>query len=300
MWVLLALLSALLLGIYDVFKKISLKDNAVIPVLASSIFISAVVFALSIGLSEISPEKMRAVHFHVPVIDRKAHLLIFLKSIIVLSSWISAYFGMKNIPITIYSPIRSTQPVWTVIGAFIIFAERLTVVQAVGVSITIISFYLFSLAGIKEGISWKSNKWVWMIILATLLGSVSGLYDKHLMHDHDRVAVQVYSTIYQAIVMLIIVFALWWPTRHKTTRFSWRWSIVGVSLFLMMADYAYYWSLSSDGAMISIVSTIRRSGAVVPFLFGAFTLKEKNLKVKGILLCGILAGVILLTFGAMK
>ena len=33
MWILLAFLSAMLLGVYDVFKKVSLKDNAVIPVL---------------------------------------------------------------------------------------------------------------------------------------------------------------------------------------------------------------------------------------------------------------------------
>ena len=33
MWLLLAFLSAALLGFYDVFKKQSLKDNAVIPVL---------------------------------------------------------------------------------------------------------------------------------------------------------------------------------------------------------------------------------------------------------------------------
>ena len=33
MWLLLAFLSATLLGFYDVFKKKSLKDNAVLPAL---------------------------------------------------------------------------------------------------------------------------------------------------------------------------------------------------------------------------------------------------------------------------
>lgn len=300
MWVLLALMSAVLLGIYDVFKKISLKENAVIPVLTFSILISAGLFLIPLVASTYAPESMQAIRFYVPKVNLETHLYILLKSFIVLGSWISAYFGMKNIPITIYSPIRATQPVWTVIGAFFIFSERLTPMQTIGVVITITFFYLFSLAGLKEGISWKKNKWIWLIVLATLLGSASGLYDKHLMHEFDRVAVQVYSTLYQAIIMLIVLFTLWYPNRKSTTPFQWRWSIIGISLFLMIADYVYYWSLSSEGSLISIVSTIRRSGAVVPFLFGALFLKEKNLKMKGVLLCGILAGVILLTFGAMR
>lgn len=300
MWVLLALMSAVLLGIYDVFKKISLKENAVIPVLTFSLLISAGLFLIPLVASTYAPESMQAIRFYVPKVNLETHLYILLKSFIVLGSWISAYFGMKNIPITIYSPIRATQPVWTVIGAFFIFSERLTPMQTIGVVITITFFYLFSLAGLKEGISWKKNKWIWLIVLATLLGSASGLYDKHLMHEFDRVAVQVYSTLYQAIIMLIVLFTLWYPNRKSTTPFQWRWSIIGISLFLMIADYVYYWSLSSEGSLISIVSTIRRSGAVVPFLFGALFLKEKNLKMKGVLLCGILAGVILLTFGAMR
>lgn len=293
-------MSAVLLGIYDVFKKISLKENAVIPVLTFSLLISAGLFLIPLVASTYAPESMQAIRFYVPKVNLETHLYILLKSFIVLGSWISAYFGMKNIPITIYSPIRATQPVWTVIGAFFIFSERLTPMQTIGVVITITFFYLFSLAGLKEGISWKKNKWIWLIVLATLLGSASGLYDKHLMHEFDRVAVQVYSTLYQAIIMLIVLFTLWYPNRKSTTPFQWRWSIIGISLFLMIADYVYYWSLSSEGSLISIVSTIRRSGAVVPFLFGALFLKEKNLKMKGVLLCGILAGVILLTFGAMR
>lgn len=300
MWVLLALCSALLLGVYDVFKKRSLRDNAVIPVLALSIFISAVIFLFFLVPSRVASEWMSGSDFYVPEMDAHTHLCIFLKSALVLGSWISAYFGMKNVPITIFSPIRATQPVWTVVGAFFIFSERLTPLQLTGVVVTITSFYLFSLVGLKEGISWKKNKWIWLIILATLLGAASGLYDKHLMRSFDRVGVQVFSTMYQALLMLVVLFALWYPHRKHTTPFEWRWSIVGISVFLILADYVYFWALSSDGSMISIVSTIRRSGAVVPFMYGALFLGEKNLRIKGLLLCGILCGVALLTFGALR
>lgn len=298
MWVLLALLSALLLGVYDVFKKVSLRDNAVIPVLSTSIFISALFLLLASSVTWICPEQAKSLHIYLPNIDWQTHFFIFLKALIVLGSWISAYFGMKNIPITIFSPIRATQPLWTVLGAFFIFSERLTLLQFVGVAMTLISFYLFSLVGLKEGISWKSNRWIWLIILATLLGSVSGLYDKHLMHQYDRIAVQVYSTFYQALMMLLVLFLLWYPRRMHTTKFQWRWSIVGISVFLIIADYVYFWAISEEGAMISIISTIRRSGAVVPFMYGMFLLHERNLKIKSLLFTGVLIGVFLLYLGS--
>ena len=50
MWLLLAFLSATLLGFYDVFKKKSLKDNAVLPV-----FVSKYIFFQS-HLSAVYPD----------------------------------------------------------------------------------------------------------------------------------------------------------------------------------------------------------------------------------------------------
>lgn len=297
MWVVLAICSALLLGIYDVFKKRSLRDNAVIPVLFLSIVISTFMFVPIVVLSVFSEDFKDSV-LYVPKADLEAHLYIFVKAVIVLGSWICAYFGMKNIPITIFSPIRATQPIWTLIGAVVIYAEVLSGWQVAGIVLTIVSFYFFSIAGLKEGVSWKSNRWAWLVILATLLGAVSGLYDKFLMKQFDRMTVQVYSSVYQTILMAAVLFFLWYPNRSNTTPFQWRWSIVGISVFLVLADFVYFKALSMDDALISVVSTIRRSGAVVPFAYGALFLHEKNLKVKTVLLCGVLTGVFLLYVGS--
>jgi transporter family protein len=297
MWIILALISAFLLGIYDVFKKISLKNNAVIPVLTSSILLSAVIFIPILLLSIYRPEIAQAHYIYIPEIDYSTHLHIFIKAAIVLGSWISAYFGIKHIPITIFAPIRATQPMWTVLGALIIFSEQLSPMQFVGITLTIISFYLFSLAGLKEGISWKKNKWIWLIILATFLGATSGLYDKYLLQQYDRMAVQVYSTFYQSVIMILITAFLWFPKRKTTTPFKWKWSILGISVFLTLADFVYFGALSMDNALISVISSIRRSGAVIPFIYGAIFLHEKNLKLKTILLVGVLTGVFLLYIG---
>jgi uncharacterized membrane protein len=91
---------------------------------------------------------------------------------------------------------------------------------------------------------------------------------------------------------------LWWPTRKKTTPFRWQWSIVFISLFLSAADFVYFYSLSLPGALISIVSMIRRGSVVVSFLFGAMLFHEKNLKSKVVDMGLVLLGMFFLYIGS--
>lgn len=296
MWLFLGIFSALSLGIYDVCKKLSLQKNAVIPVLFISIVISSTLLMPFFFLSKMVPETIQNSIFFVPDISWEAHLLILLKSVIVLSSWLFGYFAMKNLPITIASPIKATQPMWIVLGAVLIFGEKLSIFQWIGVLIALVSFWSFSVSGKKEGISFKSNKYLWFIILATLTGAISGLYDKHLLKQFDHMAVQVYYTFYQAIMMAFVTWLLWYPTRKKTTPFQWRWSIVFISLFLVMADFAYFYALSMPNSLISVISTLRRSGVIVPFIFGAIFMHEKNMKQKTLSLLSVIIGTLLLFF----
>ena len=298
MWLFLAFVSAILLGSYEVFKKVSLKENAVIPVIFVSILFSCLTLVPFLILSEFFPETLKGSIFFVRQVDFHAHMLFVLKATIVLTSWLFAYFALKHLPLSLASPIKATQPVWTVVGAMLIFGEKLNGFQAAGVGITLLSFYLFSIAGKKEGISLKTNKWFWFIVMATLTGALSGLFDKYLMKRYDVMSVQVYYTFYQAAIMGIITLFLWAPTRKKTTPFSFKWAIFWISFFLVTADFVYFYALTLPESMISVVSTIRRSGVVVPFLYGAFVMKDKNIKLKIIDLIGVLIGMFLLYLGS--
>jgi bacterial/archaeal transporter family protein len=293
MWLVLALISAVTLGIYDVFKKLSVKDNAVLPVLLISCSTSALIFLVVKAASIISPEMMLSVGLFIPTITLNEHLLIILKSLLVVTSWVFSFFALKHLPLTIVAPIRATAPVWTLIGALIIFSERLSPLQWVGISITIIFFYLFSVAGKAEGIGFKNNKWILFIVIATLLGSASGLYDKHLMRHYDRIAVQAWFSFYQVALLFPFTMLTWYPIR-KDNPFTWRWSIPFIGIFLVIADFVYFYALSDPESLISIVSAIRRSGVVIAFAFGALLFKEKNIKQKALYLAGIIIGVTLM------
>ena len=297
MWIILAFVSAFFLGCYDISKKKSVNGNAVIPVLFfNTLFCTLLLLPLFL-ISRLAPELTDGSIFHVPPLEAETHPFILLKSVIVLSSWIFGYFAVKHLPLTITGPVNATRPVMTLLGALLIFGERLNLYQWIGVILTIVSFALLSRSGKKEGISFTHNKWIVFIILSTVLGAVSALYDKYLMQRFSATSVQFWYNFYQCLLMGIIVLVLWYPSRGRTTPFQWRWSIILVSVFLTIADFVYFYALTDSEAMISVVSMARRSSVLVSFAGGVMFFNEKNLKGKIIDLVLILIGMFFLYWG---
>lgn len=299
MWLLLAFCSAALLGFYDVFKKKSLANNAVLPVLGLNTLFSSLIFLPFILISAWKPEWLNQTIFFVPQAGWEVHRFILLKSLIVLSSWTFGYFGMKHLPLTIVGPINATRPVMTLMGALLIFGERLNVYQWIGVLMAIVSFFMLSRSGKKEGIDFQHNKWIWFVVLAAVFGAVSGLYDKYLMKQFNNMVVQSWYNVYQLFLMGGVLMFLWLPRRKTTTPFRWDWCIILISVFLSAADFVYFYALSMDGSMISIVSMVRRGSVIVSFLFGAMVFREKNLKSKVVDLLLVLIGMVFLYLGSV-
>lgn len=288
MWLVLAFLSAALLGFYDVCKKYSLRGNAVLPILFLNTLFCSIIFL--------------PMAFQTPFGGWEVQRYILLKACIVLSSWLLGYIGIKHLPITIVGPINATRPMLVLLGALLIFGERLNLWQWAGVMLAILSCFLLSRSSKKEGIDFKHNRWILCIAGAAILGAISGLYDKYLMTTEGglglpRLTVQCWYNFYQAGIMGVMLLLLWWPGRKKSTPFQWRWSILLISIFLSLADYAYFYSLSLEGALISVVSMVRRSSVLVSFLLGALLFQEKNLQSKAIDLALVLLSMFLLWLG---
>lgn len=290
MWIILAIASALCLGVYDIFKKLSLNGNNVLTVLFFNTLFGALLMSPiivqclmngSIGLGDTVTG-----HFH-----------ILIKSFIVLSSWLFGYFGLKHLPITIAGPINATRPVMVLIGAMLIFGEQLNLMQWGGVVLGISSLFLISRIGGKEGFSIKNNQWLWLSFGAMITGAISGLYDKYLLRQYEPLEVQAWYSFYQCVIMGITI-AIIKRVKRDTIPFQWRWTIPCIALFLTIADIAYFYSLSFDDSMISVVSMIRRGSVIVSFLYGVFALREKNVKLKIIDLSILLIGLILLVLGS--
>ena len=310
MWLALAFISAALLGLYDACKKKSLRGNDVIAVLFLNTLFSSLIF-LPFNLLSATTDMLNGTVFHVGGGGWEIHKYILLKSCIVLSSWTFGYFALKHLPLTLAGPINATRPVMTLVGALLIFGEDLNAWQWTGVVLAILSFYLLSRSGKKEGIDFKHDMWVYFLLAAAVLGALSGLYDKFLMASPtdggvgiDRMAVQSWYNIYQMAMMGVVLIVSHKGFRQSSPQsqeshdgFHWDWAIVLISIFLSAADFVYFYALSIPGAMISIVSMVRRSSVVVSFLMGALFFHEKNLRSKASDLVLVLLSMLFLWSG---
>jgi bacterial/archaeal transporter family protein len=296
MWLYLSALSAAFLGFYDISRKKAVHGNAVIPVLFYASLIEALLLLPIVFLSQVSPDFIARLGLYVPPFDLMAHFYCFIKAIIVAILWLMGYFCMKHLPISIFSPIGASGPAWTLVGAMLVFGERLTPFQWVAFGVLFISYYIFSLLGSREGIIFHTNKWVILLFFSVIFGAGSGLFDKYLVHTLgiSAVGIQVWFMIYMIPVLGFTLLAFWWPTRAKHTPFQWRWSIALIGFFLAIADVAYFKSLGYQDALLSLIAAVRSGGVIISFLGGAFIFGENQIRHKAVALLGVLAGVLML------
>ena len=297
MWLSLAFLSAALLGLYDVAKKKSLSGNAVLPVLLLNTLFSSLLFLPAILSAELGLGWFDSTPLAASRGTAEAHALVAVKSVIVLTSWIFGYFGMKHLPLTIVGPVNATRPVLVLVGALAVFGERLNGFQWIGVALALTSLVLLSRSDRREGVDFRHNVWILCLAAAAVTGAASGLYDKYIMTRLDPAFVQSWYNLYQLGMMAVVTALLWLP-RRAASPFRWSWAIPLISVFLSAADFAYFCALREPDAMISVVSMVRRGSVVVSFLCGALLFGERNLRAKAVDLGFVLLGMLFLWLGS--
>jgi transporter family protein len=181
----------------------------------------------------------------------------------------------------------------TVLGAVAFFGERLSASQSLGVALTLASYVGFSVVGRAEGIRFERNRAVWLLFAGTFVGAVSGLYDKHLMQVArlPAMTMQFWFTVYNTILEALLILALQPQRREDATPFEWRWSILAVGGLLLVADALYFRALAWPGALVGVVSTVRRSSVVIGFVVGGLAFRERNRLRKAVPLAGVLVGL---------
>lgn len=299
MWVVLSLISAFLLGLYDIFKKQTVVGNAIIPVLFYSTMISAGLFLPFVALSHFQPELFGngfMQKLYIEPLNMRQHLLVMGKTAIILCSWMFSYSAMKHLPITVVGPVNQLRPAISVVLLFLVFQERLTMVQWFGVVLALVSFYLMNRSGKLEGIQFKSNKWVYMLLCSAILVALSGVYDKFLL-SKERISpstIQAWYTLYDFLMMAVLFSFVWLPKR-KEHPFEWRWGIAAMAVFVTVADVIYLTGLKQEAAVVVLIPLILYGvRLVVSFVYGIFGFKEKNIRSKIVPLLMVLAALVCL------
>jgi transporter family protein len=296
-WIAASLLSAFFLGCYDLSKKHALRDNAVIPVLFLSTLCGAAVWAVLLAAGHGAPGLLPPAL--VPeALPWSLHAMVFLKSVIVAASWGFTYFAIKHLPLSLAAPIRATGPLWTLAGALVVLGERPSGLETAGILLTLASFYGLSVAGRGEGIHFHRDKWVGCMVVGTMLGAVSGLYDKHLLGTVglSAAAVQAWFMIYLPVALLPLAVG-WWRRWWPRNEFHWRGSIPLIAAALLVADFVYFDALRDPEALVSVVSSLRRGSTLVAFAGGIWLFREVRGAQKLPAALGILAGIVLTILG---
>jgi len=296
-WIVASLVSALFLGCYELCTKHAVRENAVLPVLFFANVCSALTWSVLMGLHAWQPDAL-PMSLTVEPLTAHQHGQLALKSLIVSLSWVCTYFAVKHLPVSLASPIRATGPMWTLIGALALLGERPSRLEGLGIAITLASFVGLSFAGQREGIHFHRNKWIGWLFAGTLLGAVSGLYDKFLLGraGFSAATVQAWFSIYLAALFLPLFVGWkfrWWP-RHE---FHWRWSVPLLSVALLLADFVYFNALRDPHALISLVSSLRRGSTLVAFAGGLWLFGEVYNRQKLVAALGVLAGILLTLLG---
>jgi drug/metabolite transporter (DMT)-like permease len=294
-WVLLSICSALFLGFYDLAKKHALKENAVFPVLFFAIASSAGIWLPLIIWSSLSPATFPIPSIQTTPLSAASHGLLFFKSVLVASSWIFGYFSIKHLPLTIAAPIRATSPLWTILLAVLLMGESPSTWQWLGISIVLSAFYAFSFVGKLENIHFSRNKWIGYMLIATVIGACSAIYDKYLLQTVGLRPADVQACFSIYLVPAMAPFYLLWRrgTWPRST-FQWRWSIPLIGCCLLVADFLYFSAITHEKALISVISPLRRTSVLITFLGGILIHSERNFRPKAFCILALLIGITLI------
>lgn len=282
MWIYLVILSALLLGLYDVCKKQALKKNSVLMVLLCTTALSTLYMCPWFSAMETGD-----------------YLRLLFKAVLVSCSWISGLAAMELVPLSTVSTLKASRPVFVLLFSILIFSEKLNFLQWAGSLLAIAAIFILSRASRKEGIVFTRNRGILYMALCILSGVASALYDKHILSFMNPVSVQCWTNLFITVILALTVLADFLIRRPEFRPLKTDWILPVTALLITLADFCYFKALSTDGALLSIVSMVRRSSVLVPFLFGALLWHEKNIRGKAAALLVMLAGIGLITLGTI-
>lgn len=281
MWVWLAVASALLLGFYDVGKKYCLRRNGILSVLLG-ITLCSVLF--------LSPFLQAG--------SWQDHLTLIAKAALVTASWVSGLAGIKHLPLTTASTLKASRPVLVVVFSMLLFGERLCVMQWAGVVLVFSAIFMLGRSSRREGIFFTRNKGVLYMLLSILSGAASALWDKHIISGMAPLFIQSWTNVYIAAFLLLLIAGKALFSREKPEPFHFDWILLLTALVITASDALYFYSLSGEGALLSVITLVRRASVIVTFVLGAMLFREHRVRDKAAALSVMLAGLILLVLGS--
>ena len=283
MWIITAVISALILGSRRIYEKT-----------LSNSFGN---FTLGFIISGFSLIPMLVLFFFFPLPPDIWHLswtfwwpLIIIWVFIYPIQTYLLYKSLREGELSRTTPIFALLPVFNIFTSYLLLGELPTTLGTVGIVLTVIGTYLLLKGDTKEkksGIYWP----VIYMILSVVCMAVGSTLDKISLQAATPVFYSFMNGLGGTIVFVILIYVYKEHGQFKEVRKKfWQFTVLGIAQAIAFVTFIIAFSL----APTSYVLAVRSGSYVLASIFAIFFFKEKFTKRKGLALVLFVVGILCL------
>lgn len=265
MWVILALCSALFAGLTAVLAKMGIKNtdsNVATAVRTIVILIFAWLIVYITGSINTLNE-----------IDNTSIIFLVLSGLATGGSWLCYFKALQLGDVNKVTPIDKSSTVMTMLLAFILLGEELTLPKITGIICISIGTYMMITKKEASKPKTAGKGWLFFALLSAVFASLTSILGKIGISNIDSNLGTAIRTIVVLIMAWIVVFAT-----HKQNELKHiepkSWLFICLSGITTGLSWMCYYKALHDG-QASIVVPIDKLSIVVSIAFSYFVLKEK-------------------------
>ena len=261
-WIILSIIYGLLCGTSDLFKKQALKKVPLTQTIIIFNFVILIILIITGGNYALS---------------FNSYYLIMLKSFCVFLGWLTGFYVIKKIDISVYSIIMLSKVIFTGVLSVIFLNEQIN-----------FNKILVNVNKTKKVIKLK---YIFLTLISSFLISTSLFLDKVILKSTSNFSLQFYYTLTLIIFLLIYLII-----KSEALNFSYAkksYSVINLGIITFIADYIHFVAASHPNSSVVVMTLTRHSSLIITVFLGSLIYKEKNLLLKFVAVLIIITGLVL-------
>lgn len=282
MEIVLTIIYAVLIGFYNVFKKLSLKRSSESVILVMFTTVSFLLSMIWIPFGIAIPIKFVAIFA--------------LKGFLLALSWYFTLKVLKDADLSLVSTTNILSIVLTFIFGIILFQESVGVLKIIGSVLVVAGITLINLINRGSKGSIKALQF-FLLISCALITTTSHIIDKFTSDNLQPHQVQFWFLLF--VCLFSWIFFLIECKKQKSFLINisdlknyW---IYLVGLFLFVGDFLLFLAYQVPNSQMTTISVISKFKVVVSVFAGILVFKEKNICKKILLTLLVILGVVLIS-----
>lgn len=282
MEIVLTIIYAVLIGFYNVFKKLSLKRSSESVILVMFTTVSFLLSMIWIPFGIAIPIKFVAIFA--------------LKGFLLALSWYFTLKVLKDADLSLVSTTNILSIVLTFIFGIILFQESVGVLKIIGSVLVVAGITLINLINRGSKGSIKALQF-FLLITCALITTTSHIIDKFTSDNLQPHQVQFWFLLF--VCLFSWIFFLIECKKQKSFLINisdlknyW---IYLVGLFLFVGDFLLFLAYQVPNSQMTTISVISKFKVVVSVFAGILVFKEKNICKKILLTLLVILGVVLIS-----